>query len=460
MDTLRGSIRTGGSYLKLLIFIAFSALFVIRPAQAVDAVATDVRVSERDGKLRFVLDLSREVGFRVFPLARPYRMVIDLPEVGWRLPAQPLPRDRGVFRQMRYGLFQPGNSRVVLDLAGPVEVADAFLLPPGGERPYRLVIDLAGTDRDYYGETIDAPPLEVAGLDQHVNNRKAAPKGIDKTVEKASAPARETPKAADPGYPEPTEEALPAALAKLLPLPPRRPLRRSPTQRPMIVLDPGHGGADPGTRGPSGTFEKHIVLAMARELKTQLEATGRYRVALTRERDVFIRLRDRLAIARRREADVFISLHADSIRNPFIRGPSVYTLSEKASDKEAAELAERENKSDLIAGVDLSHETREVTNILIDLAQRETMNQSSKFANILVKELGRRTKVLPNPHRFAGFAVLKAPDVPSVLLETGFLSNKKDEKDLMSRKHRRKLATSIIEALDTYFAVTEQATAQ
>jgi N-acetylmuramoyl-L-alanine amidase len=223
------------------------------------------------------------------------------------------------------------------------------------------------------------------------------------------------------------------------------------------VLDPGHGGADPGAVSLKGIYEKHITLAAAREFKAQLEKTGRYKVLLTRTRDVFVKLRERVEFARDAKADIFISLHADKIRNPRIRGLSVHTLSEKASDREAAELAERENKVDLIVGVDLSNENKDVTNILIDLAQRETMNQSARFATLLVRELKRETKLLRNTHRFAGFAVLKAPDVPSVLLEMGFLSNRYDERNLRRKAYRAKLAKSVVRAVDRYFSRIEEA---
>jgi N-acetylmuramoyl-L-alanine amidase len=208
----------------------------------------------------------------------------------------------------------------------------------------------------------------------------------------------------------------------------------------------------------SGIYEKHVTLAMARELKKELEETGRFKVMLTRDRDIFIRLGDRVQIARDAKAELFISVHADTVKNKAIRGPSVYTLSEKAADKEAAELAERENKADLIAGIDLSHETPEVTNILIDLAQRESMNESARFAAVLVDQLKLTTSVLRNTHRFAGFAVLKAPDVPSVLLELGFLSNPSDERSLRSRNYRAQLATAVAKALDAHFVRVEEAT--
>ncbi|SEH33517.1 N-acetylmuramoyl-L-alanine amidase [Magnetospirillum fulvum] len=226
---------------------------------------------------------------------------------------------------------------------------------------------------------------------------------------------------------------------------------------PVIVIDPGHGGVDPGAIGVSGVYEKHITLAMARELKTALEKSGRYRVHLTRDRDIFIRLRDRVAIARQYNPDLFISLHADAVQNPSIRGLSIYTLSQNASDNEAQALAEKENKADLIAGVDLSHETADVAGILIDLAQRETMNRSAGFASEMVDEVGQEFDLLDNTHRFAGFAVLKAPDLPSVLVEMGYLSNDYEEKQLRQPPYRARLAKSIARAIDRYFPSSQKA---
>jgi N-acetylmuramoyl-L-alanine amidase len=187
---------------------------------------------------------------------------------------------------------------------------------------------------------------------------------------------------------------------------------------------------------------------VARELRSR----GRYRVVLTRDRDVFLRLRTRVEKARKAGADLFVSLHADSIKSRRFRGASVYTLSEKASDAEAARLAEWENKADIIAGLDLNRQSDEVTNILIDLAQRETMNFSAKFANILLPEIGKVGPLLRKSHRFAGFAVLKAPDIPSVLVEMGYLSNRDDERMLTSPKRRSKLVRAIATAIDKYFA--------
>jgi N-acetylmuramoyl-L-alanine amidase len=255
--------------------------------------------------------------------------------------------------------------------------------------------------------------------------------------------------------PPPAQAALGPQAALTIAPPSRKPQRRS--KRKVIVIDPGHGGVDPGALGASGIYEKDLTLAAARDFKRRLDATGKFEVYLTRDQDIFIRLRDRIAIARAKAADLFISIHADTISNSGIRGLSVYTLSEKASDKEAADLAEKENKSDLIAGIDLSSESPEVTNILIDLAQRETMNDSSRFAGQLVDELKSVSRVLPNTHRFAGFAVLKAPDVPSVLVEMGFLSNSQDDKALRDPHYRAKMAEALATAVGRFFRTVEKA---
>ena len=191
---------------------------------------------------------------------------------------------------------------------------------------------------------------------------------------------------------------------------------------------------------------------MARRLKRELDQGGRHKAVLTRTRDVFVRLRGRIARARAAGADLFISLHADSLPDPRVQGASIYTLSERASDKEAAALAAKENKADLIAGMDLSHNSKQVTDILIDLAQRETMNHSVRFARILVDEMRKSTRFLRKSHRFAGFAVLKAPDVPSVLVEMGYLSNAQDEARLTRPRYRARLAKAIAGAIDRYFA--------
>lgn len=218
-----------------------------------------------------------------------------------------------------------------------------------------------------------------------------------------------------------------------------------------VVLDPGHGGIDPGAISLSGAYEKDIALATAREIGRQLAATKRYRVEFTRDDDEFVPLQERVARARAMEGELFLSIHADALPDADVRGASVFTLSEKASDKEAAELAARENKADLIAGIDLSQHEPVVSEILFDLARRQTNNLSIRLARDVVHELGRSVTLLNNTHRSAGFAVLKAPDIPSALVELGCLSNKTEDRLLQQAAYQRKLATSLVRSVNDYF---------
>ncbi|MBV8890012.1 MAG: N-acetylmuramoyl-L-alanine amidase [Alphaproteobacteria bacterium] len=220
---------------------------------------------------------------------------------------------------------------------------------------------------------------------------------------------------------------------------------------PIIAVDAGHGGIDPGAISPNGVYEKNVVLGIAVELARQLEGTHRFRPLLIRRDDEFIPLRDRVARARAHHADLFVSLHADALPNPALRGVSVFTLSEQASDREAAALAQRENRADQVAGIDLSHQSREVGNILIDLARRQTENRSLALAHALVGDLGRRVVLLERPHRFADFAVLTAPDIPSVLVELGCLSNRDEERLLQQRAYQQRLAQGLLRAIEDYW---------
>lgn len=225
----------------------------------------------------------------------------------------------------------------------------------------------------------------------------------------------------------------------------------------MIILDPGHGGQDPGAHGANGMYEKTIVLAVAHELRKQLEDSGKYRVKMTRETDVFIPLRGRVNFARKHKGDLFISLHADSIRDSSVTGASVYTLSNTASDRETAKLADRENKSDVIAGVDLSSQEDDIADILIDLAARDTMNQSNFLANTVVGSFrNNQIKTLDTAHRSAGFAVLKAMDIPSVLVEMGYLTNRNEVERLSSPMHRKKIAAALKSSIDAFFQKTSR----
>jgi N-acetylmuramoyl-L-alanine amidase len=222
--------------------------------------------------------------------------------------------------------------------------------------------------------------------------------------------------------------------------------------RHVVVIDPGHGGIDPGATGLNGTKEKDVVLDFALALRERLQATGKYDVVMTRADDRFVSLKQRVDIARRSAADLFIAVHADTVRSPRVRGATLYTVSDKASDAEAEELAHQENRADIIAGVDLAEENQDITDILIDLTQRETKNHASFFARKAVKELRPITIMTGKPLRSAGFVVLKAPDVPSVLLELGYLSNRADEELVVSPTWRAKTTTALARAIDAYFA--------
>ena len=393
-----------------LVAAALFSLFVHAAALAAPPQVTGVRLGVNPAKTRVVVDIGSSIEFQAFTLPNPYRVVVDLSEVTWSPELRSPPRG-GLVSGMRFGLFKPGTSRIVLDTGGPVRIEKSFLIPPdSSSRTFRLVLDLERTSEKTFMLGYNAPKPEAPKLT-------------------APPPAAAAPPPRAPG-----------------------PKKQRKDDKPLIMIDPGHGGVDPGAMSRSGAWEKQIVLEFARELRRQLLSTGRFDVQMTRDTDVFVRLRDRIAIARRAGADLFISVHADSIGNRSVRGTSVYTLSETASDKEADALANKENKADLIAGVDLNDRSDDVVNILIDLAQRETMNESAIFAKSLVGELARHREMLRNTHRFAGFAVLKAPDVPSVLVELGYLSNLQDERMLRTPAERRRMVASFVDAVQAYFA--------
>jgi N-acetylmuramoyl-L-alanine amidase len=289
---------------------------------------------------------------------------------------------------------------MVFDLAKPARVDKAFVIDAAEGAPARLVLDLVPTDRDTFLHTIAA----------------------DEKVAHAEVPHPPQADSADP--------------------------------RPLVVLDPGHGGIDTGTKGPNGDCEKDIVLDFAKRLRERIEKSGKYRVLMTRTDDTFVPLAERVQIARNAGAALFVSIHADSLphKEGDAQGATVYTLSETASDPQAAQLAEEENRSDVIAGVDLKQEPADVAGILIDLAQRETKTFSVQFAHKLVGEMKDATRLHKDPIKSAGFRVLRAPDVPSVLVELGYVSNKQDLQSLLSDAWRDHTADSIASAIDGYFS--------
>lgn len=368
-------------------------------------VVMSARIGEHPGLTRFVLELSDPVAPRVFTLAEPDRVIMDLPDVLWRVGTPDRPSGRGVIRGYRYGTFRLGESRLVIDLNRPVSLAPLLIIPPKDGNGYRVVLDFTPTSREEFVRSAGWP------------GDLAAKRGTSKehAVDAAGSFAPE------------------ASAAK------------------VIVLDPGHGGADSGTIGLNGTREKNLVLNEARRVAGVLQKRG-YIVHLTRDTDVYIPLERRVDAARDFHADLFISLHADSNPSPDVYGASVYTLSEAGSDREAAELARKENQSDVVAGVDLSAQSSPVASILIGLAQRDTINRSIRFAEALVGQLGRVTDTLPrDPHRSAAFVVLKAPDVPAVLIELGYLTSPRDSVQMGTEQWRNDVSLAIADAVDRQF---------
>ncbi len=410
---------------KLAFIFSLILLVAIFSPQAMALDITSIRFGAHPDKERAVIDLSSSTNFRAFVLQSPDRIVIDMDDFNWN--AATITKGTGVsVSDVRFGSLGSGKGRLVFETSSPVLIQSAFFLPKGNGLPDRLVVDFKTTTKDV------APQLKGQILGTMTSS---AP---DHELEIASAEQS--------GIPLPPRKNIPATTS-------RSPLYVDPpAEKPMIIIDAGHGGQDPGARGANGMYEKTIVLAVAHELRKQLEESGKYRVKMTRETDVFIPLRGRVNFARKNKGDLFVSLHADSISNSSITGASVYTLSDKASDKETEKLAERENKSDLIAGVDLSKQEDDVAGILIDLAARDTMNQSKFLANTVVSNFDRTgIKTLEFPHRSAGFAVLKAMDIPSILVEMGYLTNRSEVDRLSSAPYRRKIASSLKTSIDNYF---------
>ena len=396
---------------KIAVFMLFAVVFVLGAASEVFAAEVqNIRLGNQNGaSARLVLDLTDHPSHEVLLLKNPYRVVIDLEKTAIAVPESEIPKTSNIVKDLRIGKTPKGAARIVVETKDAAIVKKAFFLPPQGGFNWRLVVDITSASQADF--------------------------------EKAKA-QNPKPQTTSPTQTEISAKDAAAELEKL-----KKPL----AAKPLIVLDPGHGGKDPGAISASGYYEKHITLKMAKELKQSLEATGKYRVMLTRSDDRALALKSRVKIARDAKADLFISIHADSAKNSRAKGLSVYTLSERASDRESAALAERENKADALINMDFSDKTPEVANILIDLARRDTMNTSKDLANYMVSEMSRTVRVLPDTHRFAGFAVLKAQDIPSVLVEIGYLSNREEERLIRNPAYREKLAKALTRAIDKFF---------
>jgi N-acetylmuramoyl-L-alanine amidase len=370
--------------------------------------AHDYKMAGDAARMRIVLNFDKEPEPKWFLLRGPHRLVIDLPETKFSVDAKEL-KAHGLVKGVRYGRLGEGESRLILTSKAPFTVERLDVLQNEDSSGYRLVADLVAASERQFEEALSIQSQTTGSTET-------------------------TPKA----------DRISQAVARA-------------NKRFSIVLDPGHGGIDGGAEGLNGTVEKSITLAFALELRAKLAESGNYDVYMTREKDDFLRLDERVRIARQHEADLFISIHADTIRLKGIRGATVYTVADKASDAEAQALADRENLSDQLAGIKIEDENHEVADILIELIKRETHGFSLNFARTLLSELSDTIGLINNPHRYAGFRVLKAPDVPSVLLELGYLSNPEDEEQLRDANWRGKAAQSIADAVAA-FAAAKMAT--
>lgn len=389
----------------VLAILAFAAGFgAIVPGLAADGaagkVARDARIVGDNARTRLVIDLSDVAEVSVFSLADPYRLVVDLPDVQFALPPAAGLAGRGLIAAFRFGAIAKGKSRIVADLTGPVRIERAFVVPAAANEPPRVIVDLVPTGRS-----------EFLGTIREARDRESPPAGQPPAQPKSS--------------------------------------------RPTVVIDAGHGGIDPGARGTKQLLEKDVVLAFSHVLAERLQRSGRYEVFETRTDDSFMSLQARVDFARARHADLLLSIHANIATGTgagLVRGAAVFTLSEQASDKAAAAMADVENRADILAGVDIAVDDRsDVRDILLDLTRRETKNFAIQFAQAFVKAFGERARLSRAPHQQANFKVLGAPDIPSALIELGYLSNSDDEKALGSPEWRERTADAVAAAIDAFF---------
>ena len=403
----------------IIFFFCFLALVLtgLNPLQARAGTVQDVQITtdQAHGTVDFTVIIDQHVAYRAFLLNNPKRVVIDFPVLKWQAGAAQTDAS-GLIINYRHGSFETNWLRLVLDVSQQVRILKTETRVSGTN--YKYIIHLQPSKKD--------------DLKLDVKEQKPCEAPVE-PVKKPVVPPQATTSLKD--------DARPAV-------------------KKMIVIDAGHGGVDPGAIATNGVFEKNITLGVARELRDMLEESGRYRVKMTRDSDVFVILQDRVKIARQAKGDLFVSLHADTISRPAVQGASVYSLSDKASDAEAARLAERENQVDaLVGGVNLGVQDKDVADILLDLVVRDNMNQSKILADTVVHGLrSGDVQTLEGSHRFAGFAVLKAPDIPSILVEMGYLSNAVEADRLNTVEHRQRIARAILHAIDTYFDETSKKT--
>ena len=422
-----GPLKAGGVN-KLLLRIALASLLIAGPGTGYCAIQiASARVWPAQEYTRLTLESDAPITYSVFTVATPARLVLDLDDVEFnsaleQLPAKISAADPYV-KALRIGRFKPGVVRLVLDLKAAVK-PQVFVLRPVGEYGHRLVLDVY--------PLIEADPV-MALLDK-----------------KDTAPvAPSLPAAAE----KPAASLIGKAAAPTLNLVQKPVARPDVSRLIMVAIDAGHGGEDPGARGRSGTHEKHVTLAIARKLKALVDEEPNMRGMLIRDGDYFIPLVTRVMKARKIQADLFVSIHADAYVKPHARGSSVFALSERGATSAAAGwLARKENEADLIGGVNIDVADPTLKQVLIDLSQTATINDSLKLAKAVLGELGGVNDLHKAHVEQAGFAVLKAPDIPSILVETAFLTNPEEEVKLKDEKYQDKMAQAILVGIRKYFS--------
>lgn len=422
---------------------ALAAALILPPALSFGGSLTAVRVWPGPDYTRLTLESPAVIGYKLFTIRDPERLVLDLEDVdiGAVLDALParISQDDPYLRSVRIGRMKPGTVRLVFDLKVSVE-PQAFLLKPVGDYGHRLVLDFYPTE----------PVDPVMALLRNVERDKAAAQANPPAEGASSGSSESEPAAASP--PQASEkqpaEAAPKATAKPAPPPDLKGGREL-----VIVVDAGHGGEDPGAKGRDGTWEKNVTLAIARKLKVAVDQEPGMRAVLTRDGDYFIPLQNRVIKARAAEADLFVSIHADAFIKPHARGSSVFALSERGATSAAARwLAKRENEADLIGGVNIDVADPFLKQVLLDLSQTATINDSLKLGRAVLDQLGTVNTLHKPRVEQAGFAVLKAPDIPSILVETAFISNPEEEQRLKDEDYQNEMVGALLSGIKHYFA--------
>jgi N-acetylmuramoyl-L-alanine amidase len=392
--------------LFVVIFFATSATVFAQDTPARDPIALDVRIAGDDTVTRIVVEFDQAIEVSHRLLENPWRLVLDFGKIGYGFDEKAINRT-GLVSAIRYGDMSESSSRVIFQARHPFLVRDIAVRNNAETGRHNLVIDLEVTSEEAFAKALDRSLMTSSVVNTaQKRDRLGASRGKDKTFK--------------------------------------------------IIIDPGHGGIDNGARGTRGTLEKDVTLQFAEDLRDQLQRYNGAETYMTRESDVFVSLADRTGFARQHEADLFISIHADFLRQNDVRGATVYTISEKASDAVAESIADDQNLADWVAGVELPEAEDGVADILVDLARRETLGFSVQFARLAIADMRGFARLIKNPHRFAGFRVLTAPDVPSVLLELGYLSNVDDEKLMKQHEWRRGFAERLAMAIEKFAALSSK----